>query len=169
MKSFQSVILVSAAVFLTLAQTSFNPESRDATAQSVPSKDQPAIDYDARAQGQLEALEKAEEEFKYKMTKTEIIDIFVEKAYLQGIENHDKHALDFAYIRDKEGRRLYLPGVKLAHLRHNLEQMGYQPPLAMQIENPDFHCEQGYNELTDCKVTFTLTGQSHIPKSFSKP
>jgi len=168
MKAFQSVILITAAVFLTLAQVPFNPESRDATAQSVPAKDQPAIDYAARAQGQLEALEKVQEQFKGKLSKTEIVDMFVEKAYLEGIQNHDRHALDFAYIPEKEGRKVYLPGVKLAHLRHNLEQMGYQPPLDMQIENPDFHCQQGYGELRDCKVTFILTGNSTDQKSFTK-
>lgn len=135
---------------------------------SVP-KAQSAIDYAARAQEHLRILEGAVEKFKGQMSKREIVSACVENAYAQGIKNNDVHALDFAYIPDKDGIAAvaYFP-VKIAHLRSNLEDMSYGPNVSMKIEYPEFHCEQSYNGLTGCKATFTLTGNSPERKFFTK-
>ena len=133
------------------------------------SNTQPAINYATRAQEQLQALEKILEQFKGKLNERDMIDVAVEKAYVQGITDHDSHALDFAYIPGKGGRALTaIFPVKLACLRRNLEQMGYGPGVDMQIDYSQFYCQESYSGLRNCKVTFTLNGNSTSRESFTK-
>ncbi len=102
MKAFQSVILVTAAVFLTLAQTSFNPESGEAIAQSLPSKVQPAIDYAARAQAQRDKVDELQAQ-NPQMNKTDVSRACAMSDFQTGMNNHDPHALDWAFIPGKSG------------------------------------------------------------------
>ncbi|MGA3113792.1 MAG: hypothetical protein ABSF90_05080 [Syntrophobacteraceae bacterium] len=149
MKAFQSVILVTAAVFFTLAQTSFNLESGDAAAQSLKSKAQPTIDYAARAQAQRAKVDELQAQ-NPQMSKTDVSRACAMSDFQAGMNNHDPHALDWAFIPGKSGIPIAQDpqlSLQLTTMRQEL-QANYENSLkfaAWQAENNQMEANRRLN------------------------